>query len=223
MDRSTRPSRWSPCLSLLAVLLLAATQGGCVNALATAAWMIKGNDVDADWNGLRNKRVAVVCKPLVELQYSNGSRSAQDLSVEVGKLLSQRVKKISVVDAREVAEWTDEHDWDDYAEVGKALKADLVVGIDIDEFSLYQSQTLYQGKARMNVTVYDVAEGGKVVYQKPIPRIIFPPNRGVDTSMPEDDFRRRFVSQLADVIGRHFYSHDAQADIALDAVGFKSE
>ena len=222
MDRSTRRlSRQAT--AWLMILLLAPLQTGCVNALATAAWLVKGNDVNADYNGLRNKRVAIVCRPLVELQYSAGTRSAQDLAVEVGAMLAQRVRKISIVDPREVAEWTDEHDWEDFTEVGQALKADMVVGIDVEEFSLYQSQTLYQGKARLAITVYDVADGGKTVYRKAIPRITFPPNRGVDTAMPEDDFRRRFVVHLADMVGRHFYSHDAQADVALDAKGFNSE
>ena len=223
MDRTTRFSHQHSGWACLVLLALATSQTGCVNALATAAWLVKGNDVDADYNGLRNKRVAIVCRPLVELQYSTGTRSSQDMAVELGRLMAQRVRKISIVDPREVAEWTDEHDWDDFAQVGQALKADMVVGIDVEEFSLYQSQTLYQGKARVAVTVYDVSDGAKVVYQKSIPRVIFPPNRGVDTSLPEEDFRRRFVAHLADVIGRHFYSHDAQAELALDAKGFTTE
>jgi len=223
MDRSTRHLLAPWTSAWLVVGALCATQAGCVSALATAAWLVKGNNIDADWNGLRNKRVAVVCRPQVELQYSTGNRSAQDLAVEVGHLLSQRVRKISMVDPRDVAEWTDEHDWDDFTEVGKALKADMVVGIDVEEFSLFQSQTLYQGKARLAVTVYDIAEGGKVAFRKSIPRIIYPPNRGVDTSMPEEDFRRRFIAHLADIIGRHFYSHDGQSDVALDAKGFTAE
>jgi hypothetical protein len=223
MDRSTRRWQFRQIVAWLMIVALAPLQSGCVNALATAAWLVKGNDVDADWNGLRNKRVAVVCRPLVELQYSTGTRSAQELAVIVGRLMSQRVRKITIVDPREVAEWTDENDWDDFAEVGKALKADMVVGIDVEEFSLYQSQTLYQGKARLAVTVYDVADGGKTVYNKSIPRVVYPPNRGVDTSLPEDDFRRRFVAHLADIVGRHFYSHDGQADVALDAQGFHDE
>jgi hypothetical protein len=223
MDRSTRHLLAPRTMAWLVLGTLIATQAGCVSALATAAWLVKGNDVDADWTGLKNKRVAVVCRPLVELQYSTGNRSAQEVAVEVGHLLSQRVKKISIVDPRDVAEWTDEHDWDDFTEVGRALKADMVVGIDVEEFSLYQSQTLYQGKARLAITVYDINDGGKEAFHKSIPRVIYPPNRGVDTAMPEEDFRRRFVAHLADVIGRHFYSHDAQADVALDAKGVNAE
>ncbi|HVU85953.1 MAG TPA: hypothetical protein VHD36_01445 [Pirellulales bacterium] len=221
MDRTTR--RFLMLATGMVMLATIASQSGCVNALATAAWLIKGNDVGADYNGLRNKRVAVVCRPLVELQYSTGTRSTQEMAVMIGEMIGQRVRKVSVVDPREVAEWTDEHDWEDFAEVGQALKADMVIGIDVEEFSLFQSQTLYQGKARMNITVYDVADGGKVVYKKSLPRITFPPNRGVDTSMPEDDFRRRFVAHLSDIVGRHFYSHDATSDVALDAVGFTQE
>ena len=222
MDRSTRGSL-APWMLLCLVAAALARRRPAASALATAAWVLKGNDVEADYTGLKNKRVAVVCRPLVELQYSTGNRSAQDVAVEVGNLLRQRVKKVSIVDPREVAEWTDEHDWDDFAEVGRALKADMVVGIDIEDFSLFQSQTLYQGKTKLTVTVYDVADGGKVAYRKSLPRIVYPPNRGVDTSLPEEDFRRRFVAHLADVIGRHFYSHDLQADVALDAQGFNGE
>ena len=31
----------------------------------------------------------------------------------------------------------------------RRLNADMVVGIDLEEFSLYQGQTLYQGKANV--------------------------------------------------------------------------
>ncbi|MBI2827116.1 MAG: hypothetical protein HYX69_20795 [Planctomycetia bacterium] len=222
MERSTRRLLCVTLVSLL-VAAIAATQSGCVSALASAMWIVRGNDVSADYNGLRGKRVAVVCRPLVELQYSTGSRAAQDLCSELGRLLRQRVRWITIVDPREVTQWTDEHDYDDLTEVGRALKADMVVGIDMEEFGLYQSQTLYQGKARLNITVYDIASGGDVVYQKSLPRMLYPPNRGVDTSMPEDDFRRRFVAHLADTIGRHFYSHDSHADFALDSKAFEEE
>lgn len=221
MDRSTL-GPLPLALAVAALITAAAMQSGCVSALATVAWMVKGNDEAAEFEGLKHKRVAVICRPLVELQYSAGSRAAGDLAVEVGQLLSQRVRKISVVDSREVAEWADEHEWDDYGEVGKALKADMVVGIEIEEFSLFQSQTLYQGKARMNLTVYNVAEG-KVAKQWSVPQVVFPPNRGVDTSMPEEDFRRRFVAHLADILGRYFYSHDGHNDLALDAKGINQE
>lgn len=222
MDRSARRGL-TVFVTCLLVCAMAATQNGCVSALATALWVIKGNDVKPEFDKLHGKRVAIVCRPLVELQYSTGARSAQDLSNELGRLLAKRVRKINVVDPRAIAEWTDNHEWSDFAEVGRAVKADMVIGVDIEEFSLYQSQTLYQGRSRLVVTVYDVAADGEVVYHKSIPRVAYPPNRGVDTAMPEDDFRRRFVAHLADLVGRHFYSHDSQADFALDSKGIGDE
>ncbi len=222
MERSTRR-----CLCVILACAVAMptvmTQSGCIGLLTTAAWLIRGNDVKAEYDGLKHKRVAVVCRPLEGLQYTAGGRTPQDLAQQVGRLLAKRVKGITIIDQREVAKWTDEHDWEDYVEVGKELKADMVVGISLEEYGLYQSQTLYQGKARMNIKVYDVAAGGDSVRHKSIPRIAYPPNRGVDTAMPEEDFRKRFVIHLSDIIGRHFYSHDAQADLALDAEPFSSD
>ncbi len=215
MDRSTRG--WL-CLSLIlsVILSIVVTQSGCVSALATVMWVVKGNDVKAEYDGLRGKRVAVVCRPLVELQYTAGSRSAQELAAELGRNLSQRVSKITIIDPRKVMQWTDEHETEDLAEVGKALKADVVLCVNLEEFSLFQSQTLYQGKSTMDVTVYDVAEHEEA-WHKSIPRILYPPNRGVDTSMAENDFRRQFISHLAETVGRHFYSHDPSSDFALDS------
>ncbi len=63
-------------------------------------------------------------------------------------------------------EWADENNWDEYVEIGKALNADMVVGLDLEEFSLYQGQTLYQGKANIKIPVYDVAQGKEPVFER---------------------------------------------------------
>jgi hypothetical protein len=140
-----------------------------------------------------------------------------DLARQVSTLLRQHVSKIKIVDPQKVAEWTDANDWSEYTEVGKALGADIVVGIDLQEFRLYQGQTLYQGRASLMVTVHDCKEGGKLVYEKPVPRAIYPPNTGIPTSdLPEVEFRRKFVRVLADQIARHFYAHDPHADLNQD-------
>jgi hypothetical protein len=216
MDCSTGRTRWILAAALLATIAIA-SQSGCTNMLATMAWVIQGGEVPPEFTGLRNKNVAVVCRPLVDLEYSN-SRSAEEIAKQVGKLLEARVRKVRVVDPRQVAQWTDEHDWNDFAEVGKALKADLVLGIDLGEFSLYQGQTLYQGKARIVLTVYDVAQNGKIVYQKKLPPTVYPPNVAIPTAeRQEDQFRQLFISVLSDEIGRHFYAHDARADFARDS------
>lgn len=213
MDRS-RPRL--PSLLLVMLLAILPAMGGCASALATAVYLIKGTNEDPEFKGLREKRVAVVCRPVVELQYRNAG-VAKDISHQIVVRLKQNVRKIDVVDERKVEEWTDENSWDEYPEVGKAVEADLIVGIDLEEFTLYQGQTVYQGKATVSLKVYDCETGG-VVYQKRVPQIIYPPNRVIAASdVPESAFRRQFVQEVADRIGRLFYPYDRYNDFALDS------
>lgn len=219
MDRNFLRSRWCWCL-LAAGALAVATQIGCVQALATAVYLVKGTNVPADFVGLREKRVAIVCRPMADAGFGVGTFGAdEELAKEVGRLLEINDRKIKeVIDHRKVAEWTDEHNWDDFTEIGDALGADMVVGIDLDAFNLYQSQTLYQGKATLSLRVYDIQQGGKVVYQKTALQSTWPPNTGIYTQeMSEHQFRQRFIGVLGDLVGRNFYAHDDRADFAADS------
>ena len=89
--------------------------------------------------------MAVVCRPVTSLHFRDSSVS-RDVAKQVGAYLAKHVPKIKLIDQREVFEWADENNWDEYVDIGKALNADMVVGLDLEEFSLYQGQTLYQGK-----------------------------------------------------------------------------
>jgi hypothetical protein len=214
--KDRRPNAAQPWLLILLLAAIVASAGGCTSLLFTASYLFKGNDVPAECDKLREKRVVVVCRPLVGLRY-NLARVDQDLAQEVGALLRQSVPKIKVVDHRKVAEWMDENTWEEYVEVGKALKADLVVGIDLEHFELHKSQTLLQGRATSEVKVYD-CQTGKLVFRKRPPQMVYPPNREVQTSdVQEADFRRQFVRVLADQLGRHFYAHDRYENFAMDA------
>lgn len=210
-----------PVRSGIALVLLVMTAVlpalGCRSVLTTAMYLWKGTDVDPDFAGLKGKKVAVVCRPLVNLQYRNAN-IARDLSKQITLLLQKRVPKILTIDQRKVLKWTDENTWEEYPEVGKAMKADMVVGIDLEGFSLFQGQTLYQGKANAMIRVYDCKNGGKLVFEKILPQCVYPPNSAVPTSdRLEAEFRREFEAVLADQIARHFYAHDRFADVALDA------
>jgi hypothetical protein len=219
MDRS--PFRYAVALALIvaAAMLPAA---GCRSALATAMFLLKGTDVPPDFAELKGKKVAVVCRPLVNLQYRNAN-VARDLARQVTLLLQKEVPKIQTIDQRKVTKWTDENTWEEYNEVGKAMKADMVVGIDLEGFSLFQGQTLYQGKANATIHVFDCQRGGKEVFEKTLPQSVYPPNAGVPTSdrRDESEFRREFEMVLADQIARHFYAHDPYADLGQDAMALK--
>jgi hypothetical protein len=199
---------------VLAVLLT--SSAGCSNVAFTLAYLIKGTDVPGECQALREKKVVVVCRPLASLQYRN-ARVDQDLAEQVGLLLAKNVPKIKVVDHRKVAEWMDENSWEEYLEVGKALRADMVLGIDLEDFRLYEGQTLFKGRAQVEVRLYD-CKTRDVVFRKRLPPSVYPPNGMIPTSeRQEGEFRQEYVRILADQIGRHFYAHDPYADFALDA------
>ena len=207
---------------LMAMLLIATLPTiGCQSALFTAMYLLKGNDVDPDFKDLKGKKVAVVCRPMVSLQYSN-SNVGRDLAQEISLLLQEQVPKIKVIDQRKIAKWTDENTWEEYPEVGKAMKADMVVAVDLESFSLYQGQTLYQGKANATIRVFDCKKNGKEVFRKSIPQAVYPPSAPMPASeRTEPEFRSEFENELAGQIARNFFAHDPYADMAKDAASLK--
>jgi hypothetical protein len=189
---------------------------GC-NVMATAMYVIQGTNAHADFDGLKGKRVAVVCRPVTSLHFRDSSVS-RDLAKQVSAQLQKNVKNVKMIDQREVIEWADENTWDEYYEIGKALNADMVIGLDLEEFSLLQGQTLYQGKANLKVIVYDVAKGREPVFERNLPQAVYPPNSAIPSSeKPESHFRRQFVEYLSRQVSQYFYDHDASVDFANDS------
>ena len=202
-------------LALLALVSLVVPTG-CVSLFATLAYIGHQDTEKPECDTLEGKRIAVVCRPVTEMEFSDSS-AAPDLAAMVGEMLKAKGKKIVVVSPTEVSRWTDENGMRDYVEIGKALKVDLVLGIDMEQFQLYQGQTLYQGRSHVNLAIYDIKDGGKTVWKKPLPQIVFPPNTPVPASdRTESDFRRQYLGVIADRISRYFVPHEPDNDIAAD-------
>ncbi|MGE0607771.1 MAG: hypothetical protein AB7O62_11825 [Pirellulales bacterium] len=217
MDRARRGVSVRFGKLVLALSMLLPFCGCLANAIGTMMYVIDPNDQKAEYNGLKGKRVVVVCRPPADLRF-NYANVANELSRSVGIQLQGNVSKIKVVDPQEVAEWTDERTWKEYSEIGKALKADMVVGIDLDSFSLQQSQTVFQGHAAYRVQVIDLTDGSaSVVYEKLPPQSVYPPNTGVPAQdIQEPQFRRRYIQVLGDEIGRLFYNSNPRNYFAGD-------
>jgi hypothetical protein len=216
MDRRL-PYRYVVAGLLAALTVLAA--GGCQSLLVTLAYMTNGGDSPAEFPGLKDKKVVVVCRPVASLQYRNAG-VARELAQQIGGLLQTNLRKIKVIDQQKVAAWEDENTWNEYREIGSALGAEMVVGVDLTAFSTYEGPTLYRGRANAAIKVYDLSKenSSKLVWEKTLPQAVYPPSVGIPTSdQPEAEFRREFVAVLADQIGRHFYAHDPHADIVQDA------
>lgn len=204
-------------LFLAMLLVVALSAVGCRNAMFTAAYLLHGNDVEPDFKDLKDKKVAVVCRPVASLKYAN-SNVGRELAQQVSLLLQEQVKNIKVVDQRKVSKWADENTWEEYPEVGKAMKADMVVAVDIEGFSIYEGQTLYQGKANATIRVFDCKKNGKEVFRKTIPQCVYPTNAPMPASeRTEPEFRAEFVNKLATQIGRNFIAHDRYDDFGDDA------
>ncbi len=220
------PRRMTGCPLLFAFLFaagLVASTAGCTAALSTAMYLMGANEIDAQYKGFREKKIAVVCRPVASVAFRDPG-AAHDLAREVNRLLGQNVSKIEMIDQQKVAAWVDEHYDGDYTftEAGEAFGADMVLGIELQEFSLYMGQTLYQGKANARFVVYDMQEGGRVAFERELPQIAWPPNGGIETSSrQESQFRRQFIGVVADHIGRHFYRHDPAAYFAQDAMAMQ--
>ena len=223
-----RSNSWACCylLALVAAGGVVASQGGCAQVLTTAVYLIKGTDVEPEFAGLKDKTVAIVCHPAPSLQFGSSS-VATEIAAEVGRRLKKHLgKKIKIVPARDVDNWIDENSRgeDDFADIGNALEADMVLGIDLEAFELTQGQTLWQGQSQVRLKVLDMNiedERDRVVFDKIMPHVVYPPKAGIPVQERSgDEFRRQYVGILADTIGRYFYSHNPYDNIAQDAREF---
>jgi hypothetical protein len=119
----------------------------------------------------------------------------------------------------EIADWIDNQDADltDYREVGRGVKADMVVGIDLLSFSVHEGQTLLKGRSKVSVKVFDMKKGGEVVYDAPPKEIAWPESGARHVTEDEGNFRLTYVAILANKIARDFYPYEMIEDVALDA------
>ena len=203
-------------ITLVAVVLPAAS--GC-STLFTAAYLFQPADVPAEFTGLRGKHVAIACRPIVELEFTDAG-SARELASLVGAQIGSKVRRTRIISQQEVARWVDENSWVDYPSLGKSLDADLVVGVDREAFRLHEGSTLYRGRATAHVKVYEVATK-KIVFEKRIDDFSFPANTAIPASdQSEAEFRGMFLQMLSQKISRCFHAYESREVFAEDSLTF---
>jgi hypothetical protein len=201
-------------LLMFAVAVLVPS-AGCVGLTSHLLYWLKGNKIDAQCTALENKRVAVVCV--------TGSRGPAEegaaLERAVTMLLEKHVKKVKMVRPEQVADWRDQNNWDeiDYKSIGRGVKAEMVVAIDLSSFSTDQNATLLQGKATVKTTVYDMDDDGKLIFRDGPKEFVFPQNGGYHAVESAPNFRRMYLAMLAQNVAKNFYAYDKVEDIAADA------
>jgi hypothetical protein len=195
------------------------TASGCAPLLATGIYVIQGgNVVPPEYDGLEKQRVVVVCRPPSSHEYHHAGAS-RAISQQVSELLVDNVKDVDVVNPREVDNWLDESDWGDFKELARAVHADKVVYIELNEFELYKGKTLYQGQTDLSVTIYDMKNKSRIDWDRHLGQILYPTNSGIPAQdKPVQQFEREFVSIVATRIAENFYKHDANSAFAIDAM-----
>ena len=130
----------------------------------------------ANFQGLEGKRVAVLC-------VSDASAYGPDtltytVANHVSRKIAQGVKKVEVVGPAKIEDWIDEHGWDEsnVVPLGEGVKADMVVVIEIGQYSIHEGATIYKGNADLNVTVYDIEKNGQVSFGHGPDQFSFPEN-----------------------------------------------
>lgn len=205
--RTANGCRPAPLLAV-ALCSLVATASGCMT-LGGIAYLIAPNDVPAECDALHGQHVAVVCRPIIELAFSDAG-SSRELSRLTAASIQRNVRRCRVVDDQEVARWLDENEWVDCPTLGKAVDADIVVGIDLEEFRLHEGSTLMKGRARVRVRAYD-AESGKVVFDKRLDEFVYPAEGAIPASdIPESRFRAAFIELLSARIARCFHAYESR-------------
>ncbi len=209
-----------PCTRRLPLLALALTPllTGC-STLLTVAYLVQPADMPAEYSGLKGEKLAVVCRPIIELEFSDAG-SARELATLVGGQIEQNVRRSEVVGQHEVARWIDENAWTDYQAVGDALETTRVVGIDLEEFRLHEGSTLYRGRATVHIKVYDLEEE-KLVFQKRIDDFAFPANNAIPaTDFSETEFRGLILQMLSQRISRLFHAYESREVFAEESLTF---
>jgi hypothetical protein len=218
MARNIRNHRTLLASALLIAVCLMST--GCISQLlATGIYMWNGgNVVAAECEALNEQRVVVLCRPPASYEFRNAG-AARAIGSRVSAMLAEHVEDIDVVSPREVDNWVDEEDWENFKDLGRAVKATRVVYIELDDFNLYKGKTLYQGSADVTVSVFDMDNKGKLLWERRLGQVLFPRNSGIPAAdKPVQQFERQFVEIVSQQIAEHFYEHNPNTSFALDAV-----
>lgn len=210
--------KYSTRISAALLMALAASLHAGCRPLAQVIGALEGHEiVPAKFNGLEDKRVAVVCIDVNSL-YGPGNE-ADLLAKSVATQLGQNVKNIKLVKQAEIHDWIDQQDQAiiDFRDVGRGVKADMVVGIDLNSISTRDVGTLLKGRANIAVKVFDMTRPDEPVYEKPSTVVEFPENGARHVTESEANFRMMFVRVLSDKITKDFYSYDRTLDFGRDA------
>ena len=193
------------------------TQVGCIPFVANMIHAVKGQDVPPEYPGLKDQRVALITISDTS-QYSDDV-SARMLNRYISEKMVVEVKDIKLVREDEVDQWRDTQGWSDidYVSLGRGVKADKVVAVEMTNLRLRDGQTMYRGEADITVTVHNVADG-TLDFRRTVDKYTYPVTAAIPvTEMGEERFRRIYLQELASRVARFFHPYDFRDSVARDA------
>jgi len=193
-----------------------ACNSGCVTFMAHLVKVIKGTDSPAEFDKLKEKKVAVIVSTPAGL---NKDASGIIMSTYVHALLATNVQKVKMVNQDEVTRIINDipASQSDFSKIGSRLNADYVVSINVANLKLKDGQTLYKGSSTTEVAVYEVANGSSPVFRKSLSDFVFPQTGVPITDTDEATFQRFYLAEVAQRVARIFYPFDPTVDVAKDA------
>jgi len=203
---------------LLVLLLLAGLPllAGCPASRYFAYLLFGGQEkpVKAEFTGLKGKSVAVVvfCDKRTQYDYPDISLT---LASAIAGELEKHVEKVRVIDPRQVVKYQDSNIyWDEMGktELGKALGADFLLFVPLEEFSTREtgSQNLYRGRITSQCGLWQVSlpERKARVWQSETIRVVHPEHDPSGLLQENDRVVREKTERLfADRLAKKFYDH----------------
>lgn len=157
------------------------------------------------------------------MEFTQVDRQLTDLLArQIRKVSEENEEKVSIISPRKVEEFKNEHpNWKslDLDEVGRNFKADYVISLEIDQFSLYAPnahEMLLQGKTHMSVSLVDVAHPEETLPAREF-TYIYPGEQGAidNFSMPISQFRQMFLEKLAQRLTYYFVNHPKRERVMM--------
>jgi hypothetical protein len=134
--------------------------------------------------------------------------------------LKTNVKKITMIPQDKINDWKDQNAWNEenFYQLGKGVEAEMVVAIEISNYSLYDGQTMYKGRAMVSSTVYDM-EKGSVAFHRGPEEYSFPKSGRPSIQNNDQQFEQVYLTKLCEHLARRFYEFEKKEMIAEDAGG----
>lgn len=209
--------RWS-----LAALFAVALCGGCDPATMAYFLMPETKDAPelrrlASDDKKKEVRVAILTHTQLETRpelIQADRQLAENLAKQLRERCAENKEKVTILPTRRVEEYKNAHPrWHDPLEVGRELKVDYVIYLEINSLSLYEkgnSNLLYRGRASISVALVDVNHPDDNPEQTEITAEYPSEARGpIDASMDTSpmQFRAAFLTYVSKRLSWCFTGH----------------